>query len=191
MSEDEIYEITFLGRGGQGAVTAAQILAQAAISKGLYALANPEFGPERRGAPVRAYLRVSRNPIETREPIVEPNILLVMHPDLLSYFRDLINRTRDYLVVNAKDGSFVDKVRELFDGTIVYLDAYAIAMKYLGRPIVNTAMIGGLLRVLDIVTLEDVEAVISENFSSEKIAKLNIEALREAYRAARVVSNGG
>lgn len=186
MIEEGIYEITFLGRGGQGAVTAAQMLAQAAINKGLYALANPEFGPERRGAPVRAYLRVSRDVIETREPITKPNILLVMHPDLLNYFSDLVSRTRDYLVVNAKDESIISKVRELFDGSIVYLDAYAIAMKHLGRPIVNTAMIGGLLRVLDIITPEDVEVVITKNFPG-KIAKLNIEVLREAYNAVRVV----
>ncbi len=84
----ESYEIVFFGRGGQGAVTAAQILALAAVGKGLYALAYPEFGPERRGgAPVRSYLAISTEPIEVREPIERPNISIVFGPDLLRLTR--------------------------------------------------------------------------------------------------------
>ena len=177
------YEIIFFGRGGQGAVTAAQIMVYAAINKGLYALANPEFGPERRGAPVRSYLTIST---EAREPIEDPNISVVFGPDLLRVNPEIIERTRDYIVINSRKYESVEPYLSKFSGGVVHVNAYDIAIKYLGKAIVNTAMLGALLRVFDAVSLDDVTQAVLRVFNG-RLGKLNAAAVRAAYNEARVV----
>ncbi|BDR92521.1 2-oxoacid:acceptor oxidoreductase family protein [Vulcanisaeta souniana] len=184
--ESETYEIIFFGRGGQGAVTAAQITALAAVSKGLYALAYPEFGPERRGAPVRSYLVVSTEPVEAREPIEEPNMSIVFGPDLLRVNPEIIRRTRDYIIINARRYETVEPYLRIFKGGIIYINAYDLSTKYLDKAIVNTAMLGALLRVFDILTVEDVAYAASKFFGS-KLGKLNAELIRIAYNESRVI----
>ncbi|MCG2879994.1 MAG: 2-oxoacid:acceptor oxidoreductase family protein [Vulcanisaeta sp.] len=179
-------EITFYGRGGQGAVTAAQIIAQAAIKRGLFASSFPEYGAERRGAPVRAYVRLSREPIVAREPIERPNISVVFDVRLLRIF-NIPAITRDTIVVNASSKDEVKQELSSFNGRVIYVNAYGIAMKHLGRPIVNTTMLGALLRVLDLVDIETVKALVMETFGG-KAGRANAEALEEAYKTAEVVS---
>ena len=186
MAMGENYEIIFFGRGGQGAVTAAQIMTLAAVSKGLYALAYPEFGPERRGAPVRSYLAISTEPIEVREPIEEPNISVVFGPDLLRVNPEIPERTRDYIIVNSRRFETVEPYLRGFRGGIVHINAYDLSTKYLGRAIVNTAMLGALLRVFDALTVDDVAQAVMKIFGGG-LGKVNAELIRVAYNEARVI----
>ena len=162
----------------------AQMLAEAAIDKGLYAQAFSEFGPERRGAPVRAYARISDKPIRHREPITRPDYLLVFDSTLLSLPDALVGlRESSYLIVNSSREIKVD-VRCRF----LYVDATRIAIETMGRPVVNTAMIGALLRVLDVITVDDIVRVLSKHFKS-KLLDANKEALLRAYREAKVLQH--
>ncbi len=174
--------IRWHGRGGQGAVTAAQVTAVAAISKGLYAQAFPEFGPERRGAPVRAYTRLSTHPIRHREPIVSPDYLVVLDPSLLE-IKSVLDGVREdtHIVVNSPEPPELDvKCR------LVTVDATGIALKTIGKPIVNTAILGALLKVLDLITLDDVVSSLGKFFKG-KLLEVNKQAVIEAYEQARVV----
>jgi len=187
------YEIRWHGRGGQGAVTAAMILAKAAIYEGKYAQAFPEFGAERRGAPVRAYTRVSDEPIRTRAPILEPDAVVVLDASLPPeiYLPGL--KPNGLLLVNTKkDPATFAREAGVPEGVRVYtVDATRIALETLGVPIVNTAMVGALVRVLPIVSLEYVEKAVLETFPG-RLGEKNVNAVRRAYEAvaaaAEVVS---
>ncbi len=179
-------EIRWHGRGGQGAVTAAVIVAQAAIFEGKYAQAYPEFGAERRGAPVRAYNRVSDHPIYTRAPIRNPDVVVVLDPSLPKelYLEGL--KSGGYLIINTKKS--IDEVRSIVgrsDIKIAVVDATKIALETLGVPIVNTAMVGAFAKVVPVVKLEMVEEAIKENFSG-RLAEVNISAVRKAYEEVKV-----
>jgi len=178
------YEIRWHGRGGQGAVTAAMILANAAIYEGKYAQAFPEFGAERRGAPVRAYTKVSDKPIHSRSPILNPDIVVVLDPSLPKelYLEGL--KENGLLLVNTKKTPEELKKSLGIDGkyTIYTVDATKIALDILGLPIVNTAMVGALVRVLPIVSIDSVAKAILETFSG-RVGEKNVEAVRAAYDA--------
>lgn len=179
-------EIRWHGRGGQGAVTAAVIVAEAAIAEGKYAQAYPEFGAERRGAPVRAYTRVDINPIYTRAPIRNPDVVVVLDPSLPKelYLEGL--KSGGYLVINTKKG-----LKEVYESIgrsdikVAVVDATRIALETLGVPIVNTAMVGALVRVVPIAKIETIEEVIKASFSG-RLAEANISAVRRAYEEVKV-----
>lgn len=174
-------EIRWHGRGGQGAVTAAQVIAYAAISKGFYAQAFPEFGPERRGAPVKAYTRISDKPIRSREPIINPNYIVVLDSSLLRFSEVLSGISGDgYVIINSSTKPEINVKARL-----VWLDATNLALQVLGRPIVNTAMIGALLKVM---TLLDVDCIFKalEHFFKGKILEKNVELVKRAYDEVKV-----
>ncbi|MCE4625050.1 MAG: 2-oxoacid:acceptor oxidoreductase family protein [Desulfurococcales archaeon] len=183
------YEIRWHGRGGQGAVTASMILAMAAVYEGKYAQAFPEFGAERRGAPVRAYTRIDDEPIYTRAPILHPDVVVVLDPSLPKelYLEGVKDST--IFIINTKKGRD-DIARELGVGKerVFTVDATRIALETLKVPIVNTAMVGALIGVLPLVKLENVERAVRETFGG-RIAEANVVAIRKAYeeiRAGRV-----
>ncbi|MFB6471116.1 MAG: 2-oxoacid:acceptor oxidoreductase family protein [Vulcanisaeta sp. AZ3] len=179
-------DITFYGRGGQGAVTAAQIIAQAAIRRGLFASSFPEYGAERRGAPVRAYVRLARVPVDAREPIDKPDISVVFDTRLLSTF-NIPAITKSYIVVNASNKDEVKQLLSGFSGKVIYVNAYDISVKHLGKPIVNTTMLGALLRVLDLVDLDTVRELVIETFG-KRLGQPNADALSDAYKSAEVIA---
>ncbi len=181
----DLLEVTFYGRGGQGAVTAAQVMAIAGIRKGLFALAYPEFGPERRGAPVRAYLRLAKEPYFVREPIEQPDIAVILDKKLLEVF-DIISSTKACIVLNSTNSEDAEELAKKYPGRVVWVDAYSIAMRHLGRPIVNTTMLGALLKVVDVLDVDSVSQVLMEIFG-EKLGPKNVAAMKEAYEVARVV----
>ncbi len=181
-------EVRWHGRGGQGAVTAAEILAEAAIKEGKYALAFPEYGAERRGAPVLAFTRIDEEPILEREPIMSPDIVVVLDPYLPPevFMRGL--KHNGYLVINTKRS--LDETKQWLQQQgftppehVAVVDATEIALKYLGVPIVNTAMIGALVRAVNVVSLTSVEETIFERFleRSRDLAEKNTRIVREAY----------
>ncbi len=180
-------EIRWHGRGGQGAVTASQVTAEAAIIEGRYAQAFPEFGAERRGAPVKAYTRIDDKPIYIRSPIVEPDIVVILDPSLLVSEPVLKGlKQGGWIIINSKKPvNEIKKTLNREDVKIARVDADTIALEILKVPIVNTAMLGVLVKATNIVDLNSIIEAISRRFS-ERIAKLNIEVVKKAYEEAEV-----
>ncbi len=178
--------IRFHGRGGQGAVTSAELMAQAAIGEAKYAQAFPSFGPERRGAPVQSFVRIdSQKPIRVRAEITEPDIVVVLDPGLLN----IVNVTSGLkegglLVINTR-GSFKDIESEFgAKWQIAIIDATRIARELLGVPIVNTTMIGALVKATEIVKLESLVEPLKKRFG--RLAEKNINAMNKAYQETLV-----
>lgn len=179
-------EIRWHGRGGQGAVTASELVAAAAILEGKNALAFPEFGAERRGAPVRAYTRISDSPIIARTPIINPDIVVILDPSLImrEYIEDL--KEGGTVIINTKLSP--KEIRERLGApaaNIVTVDATSIAIKYIGRPIVNTAILGAFVKGTGLVKLDTLTALIRERFPGE-LGEANVRAVKEAYEKALV-----
>ncbi len=176
-----ITEVRWHGRGGQGAVTSAELIALAAIEKGKYAQSFPSFGPERRGAPVQAFLRVSPDePIRIRSEITQPDVVVVLNPDLLR----VVNVTSGLkkggvLIVNTKKS--VDEIKSKYGDSykVATVDAMTIARETIGLPITNTTMIGALLKVVPLLTPDDMIGAIEHRFG--KVASKNIAAMKRAY----------
>ncbi len=179
-------EIRFHGRGGQGAVTSAELLAQAAIEEGRYAQAFPAFGAERRGAPVLAFTRISDEAIKLRTGVYEPDVVLILDTSLVQSVPVMGGLKEGGLVVlNSKKGPGVWK-RELGreDVSVASVDATGIALKELGVPITNVIMLGALLKATPLVVTETLEGFIAQRFP--RIAEKEIRAFRKAYEEARV-----
>jgi pyruvate ferredoxin oxidoreductase gamma subunit len=173
-------EIRIHGRGGQGAVTSAEMLALAAIGTGKYAQAFPSFGPERRGAPVQAFVRVSDKPIRVRGEIREPDVVVVLDPGLLNIL-DVTSglREKGIVVVNTKVSAEETKKRFKDKWPAAVVDASAIAMETIRVNIVNTTMIGAILKACDVVPMESLEEPLKHRFGGR--ADSNFEACKKAY----------
>ena len=174
-------EIRFHGRGGQGSVTSAELLAIAAIGEGKYAQAFPSFGPERRGAPVVAFCRISDQPIKIRANVYEPDIVLVLDSTLLKIVNVAAGmKSNGILVTTSKESP--EKVRELLKikNRLAVVDAIKIAMEILGVPITNTAMLGSLVKASELIKKESFILPLKERFG--RIAEKNISAFERAYQ---------
>jgi len=181
-------EIRWHGRGGQGAVTSAELVAQAAINEGKYAQAFPAFGAERRGAPVVAFVRISSNePIRVRAEIAEPDVVVVLDPGLLRIV-DVTSglKANGILVVNTKKQP--EQIRQEFNinWSLATVDATKIAQELLGVPVVNTSMVGALLKATEVVKLESLFEPLKQRF--RRLAERNIEAVKKAYEETLVRS---
>jgi pyruvate ferredoxin oxidoreductase gamma subunit len=173
-------EMRFHGRGGQGAVTSAELVAQAAIAKGKYATAFPSFGPERRGAPVVAFARVDDEPIRLRSKIYRPDVVVVLDSSLL----DIANPTdglRDggMLVINSSLDEAALRNHLNYQGKLALVDASHIAAEVIGLPITNTTMVGALVKGTNLLEVEALKEPFRKRFG--KIAPKNIEAMQRAY----------
>ncbi len=182
METQEPIGIRIHGRGGQGAVTSAELLAQAAIYEGKFAQAFPSFGPERRGAPVQAFVRIDdQKPIRIRAGVTRPDIVMVLDPSLLNII-DVASGLKEggVLVVNTR-ASFEDiKAKFGTKWKIAMIDATGIAHEILGVPIVNTTMIGALVKATGIIKLESLIEPLKKRF--ERLAEKNINAMKRAYQ---------
>ena len=176
-------EIRWHGRGGQGVVTSSQLLSQAAIIEGKYAIHIPEFGPERRGAPVRSYTRIDDEEIEIRYGVLNPDIVVVIDPTLVSYSDMIVEGLKDdgLIVINHHSGDIPDVFRRY---RVFAVDAYRISLDTLGRPIYNTSMLGALVGATKIVSLDSVYTAMSSRFSGE-ILEMNIEAVRRGAKEVK------
>jgi pyruvate ferredoxin oxidoreductase gamma subunit len=178
-------EIRFHGRGGQGAVTSAELTALAAIEQGKYAQAFPSFGPERRGAPVMAFVRVSDAPIRTREKIYTPDIVIVLDPSLLRIVNVAAGLKADGLVIlNTKKSAEEIRQETGITARLALVDASTIAMETMRIPITNTTMLGALLKASGILPLEALRAPVQTRFGP--IAEKNLKACTRAYEETRV-----
>lgn len=184
----ERFEIRWHGRGGQGAVTAAVLVAESAILDGKYAQAYPEFGAERRGAPVKAYTKVSDSPIYSRAPILNPDIVVVLDASLdSSIYLEGIKEGGIVLLNSSKSDEEVRKIIGRGDLKIAVIDATHIALDILKAAIVNTAMVGALIKIVPLASLDSLEKALHETFS-KKVADLNYQAVKTAYDKVRVIN---
>jgi len=190
IGEFSMLEIRWHGRGGQGAVTAAEILATAVINEGRYAQAFASFGPERRGAPVLAFTRINDKEILLRSQIYRPDVVVVLDPNLVGMAGlDEGLKANGSVVLNtaAEPTSFESSFKTA--GKIATVDATNIAIKELGTPITNTAILGALVRATGAVKLETLEAIFKERFKAN--AEKNVNAVRSAYQQTRLFVRRG
>ena len=183
IATNQFIEIRWHGRGGQGAVTSAELLAQAAIGEGKYAQAFPSFGPERRGAPVLAFVRISDKQLRIRAEITEPDIVVVLDPGLLAVTNVASGlKTNGLVVLNTKKPA--EHIRQEFDisSSLATVDATKIARELLGVPITNTTMVGAVVRATGVVKLESLLEPIKRRFG--RLAERNIDAMKRAYEEA-------
>jgi len=183
-------EVRFHGRGGQGAVTSAEMLALAAIHEGKYAQAMPSFGPERRGAPVAAFARVDDERIRLRIGITAPDFVLVLDPSLLNLPAVPLGLKPGGVVIanTSHDEAAVRATMNGYAGRLALVDATEIAARILGVPITNTAMLGALARVAGSPALESFSEPLHERFG--KVADRNLNTLKAAHDATRVFEGG-
>jgi 2-oxoacid:acceptor oxidoreductase gamma subunit (pyruvate/2-ketoisovalerate family) len=183
----KILEVRWHGRGGQGAWTASELLARAAIAEGKHIQSFPEFGPERMGAPVTAFTRISTEPIKIHCAVYNPDVVAVLDPTLLKTVKvaDGLNEEGGSIIVNTKNSP--EETRKLLGtdkGKVWTVQASEISLKTLGMPITNTAMLGAVARVTGIVSLETVEKMIKGRFKPE-VAEKNFAVVKEAYQEAK------
>jgi pyruvate ferredoxin oxidoreductase gamma subunit len=178
-------QIRIHGRGGQGVVTAAEMLSVAAFQQGRHAQAFPSFGSERTGAPVVAFCRIDDREIRLREPIQSPDVLIVQDPTLLhqvDVFQGLM--PDGYVLINTKRsfgelglGEIAQRYRR---ERLITVPASEIALKHLGRPLPNAVLLGGFAALSGLVTLDAVAHAIRDTFSG-KVAQSNVDAATEAF----------
>ncbi|MFZ9150664.1 MAG: 2-oxoacid:acceptor oxidoreductase family protein [Burkholderiales bacterium] len=182
-------QVRFHGRGGQGVVTAAEMLSIAAFEQGRHAMAFPSFGSERTGAPVVAFCRIDDHEIRLREPILTPDVLIIQDPTLLhqvDVFQGL--KSDGYVLINSTrsfdDLGVGDIAKKFRHERLTNVPATEIAIKHLGRPVANAVLLGGFAALSGLITLEAVSHAIREKFSG-KIAEGNVAAAAEAYEYIR------
>jgi pyruvate ferredoxin oxidoreductase gamma subunit len=189
-----LYELIFLGRGGQGGVTATNILVQAAIYEGKYGQSFPFFGAERRGAPVTSYARISDKPILRHGMFDEADIIVVLDETLakLGLLKKYTIRDGGLLIVNSSKQSSVSRDLVSTKGRVrVYgVNATEIAKELglvvAGWPLVNTPMLGALVAASGVVSLSSVEKAIISYFG-ERLGAKNVEAVRRAYIETKLI----
>jgi pyruvate ferredoxin oxidoreductase gamma subunit len=186
MAEKDIYEIRFHGRGGQGAKTAAAIIADAALHKGKYIQSFPEYGAERKGAPVRAFTRISDRPIRIHSGVVNPDLVVVVDPTLLGSIPviDGLDPETGILLVNTPKSADEIEKKVNFSGKTYTVDATKISMAAFGRNIPNTPMLGAIEKITNIVGLEEMKHELEKKLKAkigDKMFQANIKALQDAY----------
>jgi len=179
-------EFRWHGRGGQGAWTASELLARAAIHEGKYIQSFPEFGPERMGAPVKAYTRISNKPIRLHCAVYNPNLAAVMDPTLLASVpvTEGLNENGILIVNSLKDPKKLKQELNMKEGTVWTVNATKLAMQILGRAITNTAMLGVVARSTGIVEMDSIEQAVNDRFPTP-LAEKNMGVIKEAYKEAR------
>lgn len=182
-----MFQVRIHGRGGQGVVTAAELLSVAAFLEGKHAQAFPSFGSERTGAPVVSFCRIDDKEIRLREPILEPDALIVQDPTLfkaIDVFEGL--KSDGYLLVNS-NRSFAelglsDVVAKLSPSHARLVPASELAIKFVGRPVPNAALLGAFAALTGLVHLHSVAAAIRQAFPG-KIGDANVAAANAACEA--------
>jgi len=181
-----VYQVRIHGRGGQGVVTAAEMLSVAAFREGRHAQAFPSFGSERMGAPVVAFCRIDDREIRLREPVMQPDALIIQDPTLLhqvdvfgglvpdGYI--LINTTRTFEALGIGDFA-----RGYHAAHLCTVPATEFALKHVGRPLPNAALLGGFAAISGRISLESVAAAIRDKFAGP-VAEGNVAAASEAFQ---------
>jgi pyruvate ferredoxin oxidoreductase gamma subunit len=183
----ENVEIRWHGRGGQGTVTAAKVFADACLSGGRHVQAFPEYGPERAGAPLRAFNRISDRELRLHCPVLNPNIVVVVDATLLDSIDIAAGVSDDgaFIINSSRDPRELrEKLHAKASQRVFTIDATKIAVDTIGRPMPNATLVGALTRVSGLITIEaamlDVEKSFGKKFS-RKIIEGNIDATKRGY----------
>lgn len=177
-------QIRIHGRGGQGSVTLAHLIAEAAFEEGHWAQAFPAFGVERRGAPVEAFARIDDERITDRSQVTTPSTVLVQDPTLIEIvdISSGISEEGDFVVNSAASPKSLDI--SLHSGAITTVDATAIALEHLGRPIMNTALLGAVAGATGLLSLDSIETVTTSTWDGE-LGRKNAAAAAAAYEEVK------
>jgi pyruvate ferredoxin oxidoreductase gamma subunit len=181
-----MFQVRIHGRGGQGVVTGAEMLSIAAFLGGKHAQAFPSFGSERTGAPVVAFCRIDDREIRLREPIMAPDALIIQDPTLLHQVDVFSGLKRDgYILINTAKSfgelGLGDFVKGFRPERLLTVPASELALKHVGRPLPNAALLGAFAALGGEISMEAVRKAIADKFSG-KVAAANIAAADEAYR---------
>jgi pyruvate ferredoxin oxidoreductase gamma subunit len=184
-----MFQVRFHGRGGQGVVTAAELLAAAAASEGRHAQASPSFGSDRIGAPVMSFCRIDDKPIRTREPVSEPDALIIQDSTLLHREDLFAGLGHDgYMLINSTRSfgelGLVEFVKPFRRDRLLVVPASSLAQTHLGRPLAGAALLGGFAALTWVVSLNSVLAAINDRFTGA-IAAGNEKAARAAFNFVR------
>jgi len=184
---NDLLEVRWHGRGGQGVVTSAQLTVEAAVRDGKYAVAIPFFGAERRGAPVVAYNRISHKPIRTRCAIKHPDIIVILDHSLLRIIDATRGLKKDGLIVlNGEPDEEI--LRKSFK--VAYVNATDIALKnnltLAGIALVNMPMLGAFVKASGIISIDSVITVVKEKWRGE-LGERNVKGVLEAYENTTIV----
>ncbi len=191
---DNMIEIRWHGRGGQGAKTASLLLADAAFNTGKYIQGFPEYGPERMGAPITAYNRISTNPITIHSNIYEPDYVVVVDDTLLEVV-DVTAGLKDTgaIVINTtKSSDYLKSVLKGYKGSIYTIDARKISEESLGRYFPNTPMLAAIVKVSEIMSdealLEDMKGSFKHKFAKKpEVIEGNMKALEMALKEVKKI----
>jgi len=187
----EIYQIRMHSRGGQGAKVAAQIIAEAVIEEGEFAQAFSEYGPERSGAPMKTFLRVSEKPIRIYSDVESPDMVVILDPSLLPSV-DVVSGLVDGGIVIINTCENVESVRDKLSKkncNIYTIDAKGIAMRVIGRDLPNTAIMGVIIKLVPLIPYEHAIEETKEMFGkkvTEEMVNKNVEALKEGYNTISI-----
>jgi pyruvate ferredoxin oxidoreductase gamma subunit len=173
-------EIRIHARAGQGAITTASLLGYAYFLKGMYPYAFPSFGAARMGAPMNAFVRVDSKPVRLRSQIYEPDFVLVMDYTLMRGFNCFSGlKENGIVIINAKEGDVeIPKVKA--KQKVFLVPATDIAIKNIGRPLGNTALLGAFCAATGELTMDDLKAALRHRFD-EKLQEVNIKSAQEGF----------
>jgi pyruvate ferredoxin oxidoreductase gamma subunit len=189
-----MFQVRIHGRGGQGVVSGAEMLSVAAFLEDRHAQAFPSFGSERMGAPVTAFCRIDDKEIRLREPVMEPDALIIQDPTLLHQV-DLFNglHAAGYILINStrsfEELGLGEFTRDFHHYRLCTVPATELALKHVGRPLPNAALLGGFAAVSGEIRLESVIAAIRDKFP-RKIADGNVAAAAAAFQVAAQMKEG-
>jgi pyruvate ferredoxin oxidoreductase gamma subunit len=182
---EDFYELEFIGRGGQGAKTAAELVAKIVLSKGKFIQCFPDYGPERKGAPVRAFTRISDKEIRGCSSEANPNVIILIDPTLLSLNGTLFN-IKDNMIVLVNSPESPQELLKQYNITanikFYSVDATKIALDILKSNITNSTMLGALSKISGLYSLEEIK----EEFGKEFEKKLDKEKIESNYRVIEI-----
>lgn len=178
-------EVIFYARGGQGAKTATEIIAQAAVLEGKFVKAFPEFGPERSGAPIRTFLRISDKEIKTQEPVSNPDYAVVLDETIFDS-EDVVKNviSSDSILVNTKKTAEEIKEKTGFSEKIYVIDASGVSAEIVGKPTPNVGILGKFIKISEVVKISNVIEIFKNIFSEkigEEMTNKNILTIEKTY----------
>ena len=184
-----MFQLRIHGRGGQGVVTAAEMVSIAAFEEGKHAQAIPSFGSERTGAPVISYCRISDHLIRSREPVNEPDAIIIQDPTLIHQMEVFSGlKANGYILINTnhtlEELGLTEILKDVSPDHIATVSASDLSMKYLKRTLPNVPLLGGFAAISGVIKLESVASAINKKFKG-KIAEGNISAATEAYNIVK------
>lgn len=189
MKNNNTLKAVWLGRGGQGAVTASNLLVSAFVLEGMKGFSMPEFGVERRGAPVKAYSIITKNKsLELpREPVKEADVVIIMEKSLIERAFSLVDvHSETKFIINASETSILQSNAELAKHEVWAINATQIALDIFGKPLVNMVLLGAFSKVVGSPRLDSLYLAAKEEFGDKNLES-NIKAIRRGYEEVRKI----